>query len=444
MLTTVGRLISNRLAVVPLLRWAGIDLARYARALHAEASLSPPDLERLQAEKLRRLVDVAARAPFYRDRIRQAGVVAADIRSPGDLRLLPPLTKSELRDLGPKPFLTRRLWRAEYSETAGTSGQPVTVVRDLRDRGRLLARRWACQSWHGLKPGDREARFWGRSQNAAKNLFLAAAANRRVYSFLGGSDVDLRREAVALTGFKPDYLYGYSSLLLRAAEYFCSAGHGPRPKMVICTAESIQESQRRFIGEVFRCPVLVEYGCSEFDIIAYTCPAGRMHVLSPEILLEIDAGEVLVTDLDNHLMPLLRYRLGDQVRLEQGSCDCGWQTPVIAEIQGRTIGQIIVLPSGKEAHAVVFAHAFESVCREGLLVRRFQVLQETTSDLRIVLEGEADLGDIAVHERIRNAVLEHLPELMRITIEHGVIPQVPGRKFTYFVPLPLAANFPRP
>ncbi|MBK8165332.1 MAG: phenylacetate--CoA ligase family protein [bacterium] len=362
-------------------------------------------------------------------------MVASDLQSTQDLRAVPPLTKSELRDLGPEPFLTRRLWRSERSQTAGTSGQPVTVIRDSRERGRLLARRWACQSWHGLKPGDREARFWGRSESATKNLFLAMAANRRVFTFLDGADNDPAREAVALAKFKPDFLYGYSSLLLRAAEFLCNSEDRPHPKVVICTAESIQESQRRFISQVFACPVILEYGCSEFDIVAYTCPSGRMHVLSPEILLEVDAGEVLVTDLDNHLMPLLRFRLGDMVRLESSPCDCGWRTPIIGEIQGRTIGQILILPSGRETHAVVFAHAFEASTLDGISIRRFQVLQESPRDLRIVLEGDADLDDNAVNERIRAAILDRLPEYMQITIERGVIPTIPGRKFTYFVPL---------
>jgi phenylacetate-CoA ligase len=426
-----------------LFRRAGIDFSRYAQELHAAAALAPADLERLQTARLRQLLASAEASPFHRERLLRAGLSAAGLRGVADLKRLPPLTKDDLREHGPGPFLTRRITRPFRSRTAGSSGTPVTVLRDVRGRAHLLARRWACQSWHGLRPGDREARFWGRSPAFWRDSLLQAAANRRVFTFLAAEPAAQEREAVALRRFRPDFVYGYSSLVLRAAERFDAFGSPPRLKAVVCTAESISPSQRRFISEVFGCPVLVEYGCSEVDIIGYTCPEQRLHVLAPELILEIDCdreqaeeGEVLVTDLRNDLMPLLRYRLGDHIRFSRESCTCGWRTPVIAELQGRDTDRILVLPSGRHVHAVVFAHAFEALCDEGLPIRRFQVVQNGPDRLQIHVEGSGpSLSAPETSHRIEQCVLRRLPEPLHIDLIFGPVPTTPGVKLAYFVPL---------
>jgi phenylacetate-coenzyme A ligase PaaK-like adenylate-forming protein len=56
----------------------------------------------LQAAELRRLVAAAARTPFYRDRLREAGVEAQDLREIGDIARLPILERSDLVRLGVK------------------------------------------------------------------------------------------------------------------------------------------------------------------------------------------------------------------------------------------------------------------------------------------------------------------------------------------------------
>ena len=448
MLASLARFVARDIALAWILNRAGLDLSRYTLELHASAALAPPDLERFQTARLRRLLAVAEGSPFYRERLARARLSSASLGSVSDLKRLAPLTKEELRELGPGPLLTRRIARPFRSQTAGSSGTPVTVLRDLPGRAAVLARRWACQAWHGLSPGDREARFWGRSPSFWKDSLLQLAANRRLFAFLETEPEAQAREAAALRRFQPDFAYGYSSLVLRAADCFSALGTPPRLRAIICTAESILLAQERFISEVFDCPVLVEYGCSEVDIIGYTCPQHRLHVVAPELILEIDSdqehaaeGEILVTDLSNHLMPLLRYRLGDCVRLTPEPCDCGWRTPIIAELQGREKERILVLPSGRRAHAVLFAHAFETLCNEGLPIRRFQVVQSRVDELQVFVEGDSQLLSApALRLRIERAVQHRLPEPVQIQLNIGPVPTTPGRKLAYFVPLAQQTN----
>src|SRR3989338_6116018 len=88
---------------------------------------SRPDLERLQLARLRKLVARATeRVPFYRERLRQAGVTARDVRSLADLRRLPFTTKTDFRDTYPFGMLAvppRDVVRLHAS--SGTTGKPT-------------------------------------------------------------------------------------------------------------------------------------------------------------------------------------------------------------------------------------------------------------------------------------------------------------------------------
>jgi len=80
--------------------------------------------------------------------------------------------------------------------------------------------------------------------------------------------------------------------------------------------------------------------------IAWECQQGHLHVNADWVILEpvdehgraMPPGEIscstLLTNLANHVQPLIRYDLGDQVLLCQQQCDCGSTLPVI-EVQGR-------------------------------------------------------------------------------------------------------------
>ena len=56
--------------------------------------------------------------------------------------------------------------------------------------------------------------------------------------------------------------------------------------------------------------------------------------------------DVIVTDLFNYGMPLLRYDLGDRIELAPGDCTCGRRSPLIRGIHGRVVDQITT-PGGE-------------------------------------------------------------------------------------------------
>jgi phenylacetate-CoA ligase len=83
------------------------------------------------------------------------------------------------------------------------------------------------------------------------------------------------------------------------------------------------------------------YGASEFMPIGWECRIGKMHASADCVILEpVDpqggttlAGQpsysTLLTNLANHVQPLIRYDLGDQITVSSKPCGCGSTLPVI-------------------------------------------------------------------------------------------------------------------
>jgi phenylacetate-CoA ligase len=95
---------------------------------------------------------------------------------------------------------------------------------------------------------------------------------------------------------------------------------------------------------VFGCRVFNRYGCREVSVIASECPAHRgLHTMAEGLYVEIERsgqqagqlGSVLITDLLNYAMPLIRYRIGDVGAWLDGACPCGRGLPRLARVAGR-------------------------------------------------------------------------------------------------------------
>lgn len=126
---------------------------------------------------------------------------------------------------------------------------------------------------------------------------------------------------------------------------------------IITTAEMLLPGQREFLEETFGGKVFNRYGCREVSVIASECEYHRgMHVNAEALLVEIvpDAarpgrgGRVVVTDLLNYSMPLIRYEIGDVAEwAEDQDCPCGRHLPLLADVQGRTT-DFLVLSDGRQ------------------------------------------------------------------------------------------------
>jgi phenylacetate-CoA ligase len=134
---------------------------------------------------------------------------------------------------------------------------------------------------------------------------------------------------------------------------------------------------------------LNRYGSREVGLIASECKHQKgLHINADNIYVEIvkngksvsngDSGDILVTDLTNHAMPLIRYKLGDVGRLSNNDCTCGRNLPLMKSVEGRT-GDFFVSSNGSLVHGEYFTHLFYG---EGDVIK-FQMIQETISEINL-------------------------------------------------------------
>jgi phenylacetate-CoA ligase len=121
------------------------------------------------------------------------------------------------------------------------------------------------------------------------------------------------------------------------------------------------------IEAVFGCPVFNRYGCREVGIIASECPAhDGLHVAAEGLVVEVlcdgrparpgELGAVVVTDLLNRAMPLIRYRVGDAAVPEDRPCACGRGLPRLRSVTGR-VADFLVGADGRLVAGPFLAHA---------------------------------------------------------------------------------------
>jgi phenylacetate-CoA ligase len=340
----------------PLLLWKWGDRAvfRYARELERSQFLSTEELQGLQLHRLRRLLEHAyRRCPFYRERFQAIGLSPDDVRSPDDLRHLPPLEKREIQEHSDR-MVAERWPRGDLflDHTGGSTGTPIAFSssRERRCWGNAATRRH--NAWAGWEIGDRVAYVWGAPRDLPSNTWrsrlIDVLMGQQIYLDTGHLDEPkMAAFHEALIRFRPKIIQAYARSLALFAGFLRERGlRPPQPEAIVTSAEVLEPAERRLIEEVFGCPVFNRYGCREVGVIASECPAHRgMHLAAEVLLVEIvqgnnpvgpgESGAILVTDLLNLAMPLIRYRIGDMGAWEEGQCPCGRGLPRLREVSGR-------------------------------------------------------------------------------------------------------------
>src|SRR5690606_14535407 len=131
----------------------------------------------------------------------------------------------------------------------------------------------------------------------------------------------------------------------------------PRVTVLRPYGETLFDDDREALMEWFKAPVAMRYGTREVGSVSMECEQLNYHQSIENVYLEVlrddgkiaaeGTGRLLITTLQNRLMPLVRYDVGDIVTLKNGECGCGRTLPLMGEIHGRTY-EFITRPDGVE------------------------------------------------------------------------------------------------
>ena len=377
----------------------------YLAGYERDQWLAPEQIRVLQLERLQRLLrHCEQHVPWYRRRWRELGIAAADIRSLDDYARLPVLGKDEIRAHFDEFKADGWHDRLLYKATGGSTGQPMRFGYTRESNERRTAVMWRGYGWAGARMGRRTLYVWGgavgepqRLHQFKERLYHAAFARRMLNSF-HMTDANLGEYADAIDAYRPEVIVGYVGPLVRLAQWLLDRRRtlARPPAAVLGAAEAMHDFQRELIERAFGCPAYNTYGCREVMLVASECGHRHgLHVNADHLVVELHgaasadaSGEVLLTDLSNYGMPLLRYANGDLATASAAACPCGRGLPLLAHVDGRKLDAIRT-PAGHLLPGEFFPHMLKDV--PGL--RRFQLVQRRLDRLELALVCDERFDD---------------------------------------------------
>ena len=297
-------------------------------------------------------------------------------------------------------------WLGRYMvwESSGSTGEPGLFVQDAA----AMAVYDALEAVRRpvLRPLQRWLDPWGLSERIAfvgatgghfastvsverlRRLQPGLSDRLRSFSFLQPIDALVAQ----LNAFRPTVLATYpSAAVLLAQERRC--GRLKVSLQEIWTGgEGFSRTRRAFVGKAFACPVANSYGASEFLSLAFECSLGVLHLNSDWAILEpVDAHgaavppgragtTTLLTNLANHVQPLIRYDLGDRVTLLASRCACGSRLPAI-EVEGRDDDTLVFRGARGAPPVKIVPLAVSTVLEEEAGLFDFQLVQQASGEL---------------------------------------------------------------
>jgi len=403
----------------------------------------------LQLARLNLLLWSARRdSPAYARRLTG---LPREIKSLDALRLAPTLSKQELRNEHSELRSSNRRLFCVRKTTGGSTGEPVTILKTRSAMAWELAATWRGYGWAGVAVGDRQARFWGVPLNTTARLrarlidFVCHRVRFSAFAFTRRSFADYDRR---LQEISPDWFYGYTSMIAEFARWYRDEGRvcPIQPRAVVTTSEVLSPDDRAIIEMSYRSRVFNEYGCGEVGTIAHECELGSLHTSDENMIVEVldgdrpcapgEKGEIVVTELNNIAMPLVRYRTGDFASYTPKACPCGRSLGVLDQLYGRAY-DFIVSPSGRRFHAEFLMYVFEEAQRHEIGIAQFQVRQTDPNTLHVFAVPSPGGFESSAQQRLVKRIHSLLGEDMNIAVTCTErIAREPSGKMRVIVGLP--------
>lgn len=289
--------------------------------------------------------------PYYRKHFSKVGF-RGNLNDWESFYSLPLLTKKDVHNYGETlvsdEFDIKNLVEAK---TGGSTGMALKVYFDHRCQAMRNAASIRSNRWAGWDIGMKVASIWGNPpvttsfKKKLRNLLL----HRTFY--LDTMDINDKNISIFVQRWRqkrPQVLFGHAHSLYIVATYLQRMEiQDLVPQAIIATSMMLLEPERKIIERVFSCQVTNRYGCEEVGLIGCECEQHQgLHLNIDHLVVEFlrdddsqalpgEEANIVVTDLVNYGMPLIRYKVGDLGVLSDRNCSCGRGLPLMERVVGR-------------------------------------------------------------------------------------------------------------
>jgi phenylacetate-CoA ligase len=318
-------------------------------ALHAQLLftqwMAPETFQSYQMRQLENLLRFAGQnSPFYRDSLKFLEKLPKHGLYEQHLAYIPVMNGRDLQANGQKIIVRQPLpnhGKSRMIRISKPTGPPVRMMTTGLVDAWDLALELRSQDWHGtdvslanldiLEPVKQEIHAAGHWSLLPWSGPLSALSIDRPVE-------DLFEEFIRVG---PDYLRTLPGILQSFVELSLSRGLKPQNLcQVRCRSDYLSPELRELVEKTWGVQVIHEYFVKEIGVIAEQCRENHtLHVHSEFVRVEIlgddnnpcragQSGRIVVTPLQNHQTPLIRYDTGNYAEVGE-PCGCGRTLPAL-------------------------------------------------------------------------------------------------------------------
>ncbi len=311
------------------------------------------------------------------------------------------------------------------SSTSGSTGTPFAVIQDYDKRMRNIADLKVFGELCEYPSHERMIFFRVISSKLHRTPEIEEAENIYYIDSSDLGDKHLGEMIASIHDKKPIIIFSYASTLVELAKYSLKHEIDSQTyslKTVLTAGEGISDDNRQLVEKAFGCPVYRRYSDMELGILGQDNAGGSAYKLNwgsyyfeclkldedkPADVGEV--GRIVITDLFNRALPLIRYDTGDLGIMDYPENDL----PQLKEIYGRQRDCVYALDGRLISPAKIFVTMWGSEN-----IRQWQFIQEEKNYylMKINANGTVNENDIisklkAVLGIEANIVIEYVNEI---------------------------------
>jgi len=406
-----------RQAILPVLdTFNRTQISKALKFLEQSQWWSEEHLLELQKTKLLKILSwTRQNSSFYNEHWKAGGEERRATSVYPELNGLPIVNKEDLRARSRDFPLDSFTGRVLPVQSSGSTGVPMTFFRSGQQESWFWAIRFRMWQWAGYELGDPYLVI-NLNQRLAWKKKLQDLLFRCCYLSYNANNEDSQHILACLRRRKIVHLNGFSSTLLVLARYMKQNGiENPGVRSITSTGDDLFPDQKKFVEAVFGVGVTDYYGAGGEGVhLASQCEYGsQYHVHMENSIVELirdgrparpgETGSVVVTQLDNYPMPLIRYDLGDiATASDNAPCPCGRALQTIESINGRAC-DIVCTPNGAALlPQFFFIGAFKTLEK----VDRYQIIQERLDRINIKLVASPGCDQPKCERALANEVTQ--------------------------------------
>lgn len=400
--------------------------------LNRQQYFAHSQLLEIQKNKFVQILKSAHNTEFYKKNYNK-GLFQIDDDVLLHLHKFPILTKSDIQNNYSKMINTKYNGLSYNNQSGGSTGQPVRLKQSSEQRQYNFAATLRSNSWANSDLGNSCFKFWGAPRDInnsilgrIKKIIKSKISNIYLMDTFNWNEENIVETYRLMERKKPNSIISYASALYSYVDTLEKLGlrSNHTPSGIITSADMLYEYQREKIENYFNTKIFNRYGCREVGLIASECSAHNgMHISMDRLIVEIvdennmpvprgTIGRILITDLTNHAMPIIRYEIGDKGCLSTETvCSCGRSFDKIEKIEGRNT-DYIKTPSNKFINGAALTTVITKVPN----IQQIQLIQNNIDFIEIRIKKGLNYNN-----EDENKIISLLNEITFNEIKYSIV-----------------------